>query len=193
MPRRIDGKRCVERIACFEPVAASAIRKMPDMDEFLIADSGIRQLHARFTDAVWRQDATDFSECWASDGEWKIAGMHMHGRAEIADTCVRMLGRCSNIHLIVGLPILEVNGATAAGRLNMTEFARMNDGSTAMTIGWYHDRYVEQDGRWRFAHRHWSMKYRGAPDLTGGFVDTPDFGSFPGMPGADEATYVRPA
>jgi uncharacterized protein (TIGR02246 family) len=163
------------------------------MDDFIRADSGIRQLHARFTDAVWRQDADDFADCFATDGEWKIAGLHLHGRAEIADTCTRLLGRCSHIHLIVGLPILEVSGKTAIGRLGMTEFARMHDGSTAMTIGWYHDSYVEQDGAWRFAHRHWSMKYRGAPDLTGMFVDTPSYGSFPGRPGPDEPTYVRPA
>lgn len=163
------------------------------MDDFLIADSGIRQLHARFTDAVWRQDAAEFSGCFTTDGEWKIAGMVMRGRDEIADACVRMLGRCSHIHLLVGLPILEVSGNAATGRLNMTEFARMNDGSTAMTIGWYHDWYRQEDDRWRFAKRHWSMKYRGAPDLTGAFVDTANYGAFPEMPAADEETYVRKA
>jgi uncharacterized protein (TIGR02246 family) len=163
------------------------------MEAFIAADSGIRQLHARFADAVWRQDADDFAACFATEGEWKIAGMHLKGRAAIGEACTRLLGRCSHIHLLTGLPVLEVDGATAIGRLSMTEFARMHDGSTAMTIGWYHDRYVEQEGRWRFAHRHWSMKYRGAPDLTGGFVDTPSYGSPPGMPGADEPTYVRSA
>lgn len=163
------------------------------MTDFLIADAGIRQLHARFTDAVWRQDAVLFASCFASDGIWKIAGMEMQGREAIADACTRMLGRCSHIHLIVGMPILEVSGKTATGRLNMTEFARMNDGSTAMTIGWYHDRYLEEAGQWCFQHRHWSMKYRGAPDLTGMFVDTPDYGAFPEMPGPDEPTYVRKA
>ncbi len=163
------------------------------MSDFAEADAGIRQLHARFTDAVWRQDAELFADCFARDGVWKIAGMEMKGREEIADACRRMLGRCSHIHLIVGLPIIEVNGDTAIGRLNMTEFARMNDGATAMTIGWYHDRYVQEAGKWHFQHRHWSMKYRGAPDLTGAFADTPDYGAFPEMPSPDEPTYVRPA
>jgi uncharacterized protein (TIGR02246 family) len=163
------------------------------VDNFLNADAGIRQLHARFTDAVWRQDADEFAGCFASDGEWKIAGMHMHGHEEIADACRRMLGRCSHIHLIVGLPILEVTSDRAIGRLNMTEFARMQDGSTAMTIGWYHDHYVDQEGRWRFQKRHWVMKYRGPPDLTGLYADTPDYGAFPGAPAPDEETYVRTA
>jgi hypothetical protein len=37
------------------------------------------------------------------------------------------------------------------------------------------------------------MKYRGAPDLTGLFADTPNYGAFPEQPAADEPTYVRPA
>jgi ketosteroid isomerase-like protein len=163
------------------------------MDEFTRADAGIRQLHARFADAVWRQDAFVFSNCWAEDGIWKIAGMEKTGRSEIADACVLMLGRCSHIHLITGLPVLQVNGSTAQGRLSMTEFARMQDGSTAMTIGWYHDIYVEIGTTWHFQRRHWSMKYRGNPDLTGLFADTPNYGAFPAGPALDEPTYVRKA
>jgi ketosteroid isomerase-like protein len=161
------------------------------MDDLIRADSGIRQLHARFADAVWRQDPDVFSACWAEDGVWKIAGMVKCGRAEIAEACVMMLGRCSHIHIITGLPILEVSGSAAKGRLNMTEFARMLDGSTAMTIGWYHDDYVEKGGIWHFRKRHWSMKYRGSPDLTGLYADTPNYGAFPDGPAADEETYVR--
>jgi SnoaL-like domain len=163
------------------------------MTDFLAADAGIRQLHARFADAVWRQDDAEFSHCFARDGLWKIAGREILGRENIAEACRMMLGRCSHIHIITGLPILEVTGERARGRLNLTEFARMQDGSTAMTIGWYHDDYALEEDRWRFRKRHWSMKYRGPPDLTGHFAATPDYGAFPGQPSADEATYVRPA
>ena len=45
------------------------------MTDLIAADVGIRQLHARFADAVWRQDDVEFSGCFASDGLWKIAGM----------------------------------------------------------------------------------------------------------------------
>jgi SnoaL-like domain len=163
------------------------------MTDLIAADFGIRQLHARFADAVWRQDADLFSACWSSDGLWKIAGMEVRGRTDLADACRKMLGRCSNIHLITGQPILRVDGDVVQGRLAMTEFARMLDGSTAMTIGWYHDRYVQEGGLWCFAQRHWSFKYRGPPDLTGPFIDTPNYGAFPDGPSEDEATYVRPA
>ena len=165
---------------------------MPRTD-MIAADFGIRQLHARFVDAVWRQDAEAFAACWTREGVWKIAGLQVTGREALAEACRNLLGRCRRIHLVVGPAILEAEGAGVIGRLNLTEFATMNDGSTAMTIGWYHDRYAEEDGQWRFASRHWSFKYRGAPDLTGTFVETPEYGAFPGFPAADEETYVRKA
>lgn len=163
------------------------------MTDLLSADFGIRQLHARLSDAVWRQDDQAFSGCFAADGEWKIAGLAMQGREAIAEGCRNLLGRCRRIHLITSQPILELSNGGALGRLSMTEFAIMNDGSTAMTIGYYHDRYVEEGGFWLFAARHWSVKYRGPPDLTGAFMDTPDYGSFPGRPSPDETTFVRKA
>jgi hypothetical protein len=162
------------------------------MIDLVAADFGIRQLHARFADAVWRQDGAAFGACFASNGVWKIAGQEFVGAELIGTSCAALLGRCTHIHLVTSQPILGVDGDTVIGRLSMTEFARMNDGSTAMTIGWYHDRYIEEGGLWRFARRHWSFKYRGAPDLTGFFADTPNYGAFPDGPTPDEATFVRP-
>ncbi|MCX7284543.1 MAG: nuclear transport factor 2 family protein [Novosphingobium sp.] len=163
------------------------------MSNLIAADFGIRQLQARFFDAVWRQDAEAFANCWTVDGIWKIAGMEVRGRPALIEACEKLLGRCRRIHLLAGPAMLQSEGEGVIGRLNVTEFATMHDGSTAMTIGWYHDRYAEEDGLWRFASRHWSFKYRGPPDLTGAWVETPDYGAFPGFPGADEETYVRKA
>jgi uncharacterized protein (TIGR02246 family) len=161
------------------------------MTNFIAADCGIRQLHARFIDAVWRQDAAAFAECFATDGVWKIAGMVFTGRAEMAEACAKLLGRCERIQLILGQPILEVGEGTAIGRLQVTEMTRKKDGTSALTFGTYHDRYVEQDGAWRFQWRHWSMAYHGPADMSGDYVEQPDYGPFPGMPGPDDATFVR--
>ncbi|MDE2405000.1 MAG: nuclear transport factor 2 family protein [Sphingomonadales bacterium] len=160
------------------------------MDEFVVADCGIRQLHARFVDAAWRQDPEEFGGCFTRDGEWKIGGMLFAGREAIADACVKLLGRCSHIQLIPAPHILEVNGQEAQGRHHMLEIARMNDGSTAMTIGIYHDRYAFEDGRWRYKQRFWSLKYRGPADLSGAWVPSPDYGAFPGGPALDEVTFT---
>jgi SnoaL-like domain len=162
------------------------------MNDFVLADSGIRQLHARFIDAVWRKDAQAFSECFAKDGEWKIAGMHMKGRMQIVEAIGKLLGVCDRVFILATMPLLELTAEGASGRLYCSEFAKMPDGSSAMALGIYYDRYVEEDGRWRFKHRHWSFQYRGPMDLTGPFAGVPDYGPFPVAPGPDEPTYVRP-
>ncbi len=162
------------------------------MTDFVTADAGIRQLHARFIDAVWRQDAEAFAGCFAEDGEWKIAGMHMKGREEIGTMFGKLLGVCEKVQIVPSLPLLEVGEGTAQGRIPLTEHARMADGTSAFTIGIYHDRYVEQDdGRWLFQWRHFSLQYRGPADLSAAMVPSPDYGPFPGMPGPDEPTLTR--
>lgn len=163
------------------------------MTDFIAADSGIRQLHARFIDAVWRKDEEAFADCFAEDGEWKIAGMHFHGRDEIAATFGKLLGRCARVQIIAGTPILEVGEGTgtAIGRIQVTELAKMEDGSSALTLGVYYDRYVEGGDRWRFQWRHFSLEYRGPIDLSAELVGSPDYGPFPGMPAADEPTLTR--
>ena len=161
------------------------------MSEFVVADSGIRQLHARFVDAVWRKDPEAFADCFTEDAEWKIATMRFRGRAEIGAAFGRLLGVCARVQIIPGMPVLEVGQGTATGRIHMTELAKMVDGSSALTIGVYYDRYVEDAGRWRFQWRHFGLHYRGPTDLSAALVDCPDYGPPPGMPGPDEPTFTR--
>lgn len=161
------------------------------MTDILKADFGIRQLHARFGDAVWRKDTDIIANCFAEDGEWKIAGMHLHGRAEIAETFSKLLSACERVQFIVTTPVLDADGDTVIGRVQATELAKMADGSSALTLGVYYDRYVEVDAAWRFKWRHFSLHYRGPVDLSADFVPSPDYGPPPGVPGADEPTLTR--
>lgn len=156
------------------------------------ADFAIRQLHAGFIDAVWRKDADAFAELFTTDGEWKIAGMHMRGREEIRGSFGKLLGVCDKVRIILGLPQLDITGETAVGRVHVTELAKMMDGASAITLGCYYDQMAVEDGRWLFKWRHWGMFYRGPFELSGHFVDSPDFGPFPGLPEAEAPTYVRP-
>jgi ketosteroid isomerase-like protein len=161
------------------------------MSDFTTVECAIRQLHARFIDAVWRKDADAFAQCFAEQGEWKIATLHMRGRAEIGGTFAKLLGACERVFPILNTPILDIGADSVTGRIYCTEFAKMKDGSSAMTIGIYYDRYVEEQGRWRFQWRHWALHYRGPADLSAPFVNSPDYGPPPGMPGPDEPTITR--
>lgn len=156
--------------------------------EFASADAGIRQLHARYTDAVWRKDAEAFADCFAEQGEWKIAALHLRGRAEIASTIARLLSGCERVLMSLGIPLLEVGAGTATGRIPCLEFAKLKDGTSAMTIGIYYDRYLEETGTWRFRWRHFGLHYRGPADLSAPLIHSPDYGPFPGMPRPDEPT-----
>jgi uncharacterized protein (TIGR02246 family) len=161
------------------------------MTDMIAADYGIRQLHARFADAVWRQDGEDFAGCFARNGEWKIAGLHFAGRDAIREAAGQLLGRCRRIHLVTGQAQLASDGDAVIGRLPMTEYAWMPDDTQYMTIGHYHDRYVEEDGAWRFDRRFWSLKYRGLADLSPSLVDMSEYGAFPAGPGPDDTTFVK--
>lgn len=163
------------------------------MTEFFVAEGEIRQLHARFVDAVWRKDAAAFAALFTRDGEWKIAGLHIRGQDEIEATFARLLGACERVTMIVGTPLLEVDGDKASARVPATEFAKMMDGSSAMTLGIYYDRYVREAGSWRFGWRHFALQYRGPADLSAAFVDCPDYGPPPALPAADAPTFSRRA
>lgn len=159
--------------------------------DFLSAESGIRQLYARFIDAVWRQDADSFIDCFTEDGEWKVGGMHLKGRSEIGPTFAKLLGLNERVLIIPGLPVLDIDGGQGTGRIHSTEMAKLPDGSSVMTIGVFYDRYQREGDRWRFRWRHFGLHYRGPLDLSNPLVESPDFGAPPGMPGWDEPTMTR--
>ena len=161
------------------------------MRDLVTVDCAIRQLHARVIDAVWRKDARDFAACFSVDGVWKIAGLHIQSRATIEEMFGKLLGVCERVLLNAGTPLLDISGPEVVSRCYVVEQAKMMDGTSAMTIGAYHDRYVEEDGRWLFRHRHWSLHYRGPSDLSADFVPSPDYDSPPGMPGLDEPTLTK--
>ncbi|MBW2942701.1 nuclear transport factor 2 family protein [Zhongshania aquimaris] len=156
--------------------------------EFVIGECGIRQLHARFTDAVWRKDQAAFAACFSSDAAWKIAGMRFEGRDQIATAFGNLLGRCERVRLISETPLLEIEGASAKGRLPVTEMAKMPDGSAALTLGVYHDHYVNEGDCWRFSWRHFALHYRGPFEMPADMVASPDYGLFPAMPEDEEVT-----
>ena len=142
------------------------------MSQFVAAEAGIRELHQRYTDAVWRQDFDAFADCFAEDGEWRISGMALKGRAQIKETITAILGRFTRVLI-------------SFGRTYIDERCAWKNGDTNISMGIYYEHFVERDGRWLFDWRLFQMLYRGDPDLTGTFYDFPDYGPPPGMPPRD--------
>ena len=59
------------------------------MSRFVEAETGIRQLHSHYIDAVWRKDPVAFGMCFTEDAEWRISGMIFRGRADITESITR--------------------------------------------------------------------------------------------------------
>ena len=67
----------------------------------------------------------------------------------------------------------------ARGRWHIHEHGRTHDGKDMFTFGLYHDDYVREDGRWRFAQRRYdSLLHRVGDDerITPYPADAPDIG-----------------
>lgn len=153
------------------------------------AECAIRQLHARYADAVWRKDAESFAACFAEDAVWRIAGAELAGVAAIRAGFEAFMGGVERSLMTFRTPIVTIDGEGAGGisaRTYVTEQNKYRDRPAATTIGIYYERFAERDGALRFAWRHWQMYYYGPADLSTEIHPAAEFGPPPGMPGKGE-------
>jgi ketosteroid isomerase-like protein len=151
----------------------------------LMAEIGIRQLHARYIDAVWRKDYTAFAECFAQDCEWRIAGTVVKGREAAVTFIGRMFDDFKSIFVQLSTPILTVGDAEASGRTYFTARNIFKDGKPFAPMGMYYERFVREGDAWRFKWRLFQTHYSGAPDLSGTYNAQTDYGPPPNMPPLD--------
>jgi hypothetical protein len=52
-------------------------------------------------------------------------------------------------------------------------------------MGMYYERFVQDGDAWRFKWRLFQTYYLGPPDLSGTYLQTPDYGAPPAMPPLD--------
>ncbi len=163
---------------------------MPIDLDFLLAECGVRQLHARYTDAVWRLDFDAFGLCFAADCEWRIDGVVLRGREEIVAHNRRLFStHFQRLFLTLRTPILEVGrGAekgTAWGRTYFSGQNVMADGTGFSPLGVYHERFVDEGDQWRLKWRLFQSLYSGQADMSGSLHNPPDYGAPPAMPPHD--------
>lgn len=152
------------------------------------AQAGIRDLHERYTDAVWRKDFDAFAGCFTEDGEWRISGRVFRGRTEIRNGIAIILDNFVRVLISFRTPILQVGDGRASGRTYIDERCAWKNGNRNISIGRYYEHFVEEGERWLFSWRLFELHYRGDADLNGTFFDHPDFGPPPAMPPLDANT-----
>jgi ketosteroid isomerase-like protein len=155
------------------------------VSEFVAAESAIRQLHARYIDAVWRQDADAFGSCWVEDAQWKIVGADLHGRQAITAFFVDIMRNFDHVIQFYHVPILEIEDGTGTGRTYVTEHNSFRSGRKTFNIGLYHERYRRDADRWRFTWRHFDLFYMGPADLSVPFFTVPEYGAPPRLADPD--------
>jgi uncharacterized protein (TIGR02246 family) len=155
------------------------------------ADLFVRQLHARYVDAVWRKDVEEFGACFASDAQWRLSGMIVQGRPAIMDFMAAGFTKYRRILLTFRTPQVAVANGELTARTYVSEQSVLATGQPYAPIGTYYERFKFEDGAWRFGWRLFLTEYIGPPDLTGTFFENPDFGPAPAMPPLDEPSYNR--
>jgi ketosteroid isomerase-like protein len=156
-----------------------------DLDN-LKAVEGIRQLHSRYVDAVFRKDYATFAQCWSDDAEWRIAGRILRGRDDITAFLEQAMGNFHRVIMTFRNPLVEMTGQGAArSRVYVTEQNGFKDRRPGATIGTYFEKVIERDGRWLRSWALFQLHYMGPADLTGEYFEQPDFGPFPAFPPSD--------
>src|ERR1700730_7658537 len=104
----------------------------------------IRDLHARYTDAVWRKDYAAFGACFTGDAEWRIGGLELRGRAQITETIEAILGNFRRVLILFQSPILSMVDGTLSARTYITEQVARTDGTANISIGRYYERFTRE-------------------------------------------------
>jgi hypothetical protein len=164
------------------------IAMTPEATARLAVEIGIRRLHALCADAVWRKDRAAFVDCFAIDGEWKVAGMHLCGQDAIGEGFDQFLALNERVLMSFGSPILDIGQGVASGRTYTMEHVKTRDGQGMSSVGIYYERFVEQADEWRFQWRHFDFCYFGPPDLSAPLYAFVDYGRSPALPDRDAVT-----
>jgi uncharacterized protein (TIGR02246 family) len=159
------------------------------MSDLADAEAGIRQLHARYVDAVFRKDYVSFGECFTEDAEWRIAGQSLRGRPQIIGFLEQAMTNFHRVIMTFRTPIIRLVEDGAQARTYVTEANGFKNGRPGSTVGTYFERLVETDGIWQRRWALFQLHYMGPADLTGSFFEQPDYGPPPGFPPLDAPTF----
>jgi len=131
---------------------------------------GLRNLMARYVDAVNRRDAAAWIATWADAAEWHLLGSPVCGRDNILALWQQLMSGFEFALLLPSSCLFDVTGDTASGHWYLHEYSRDLDGAGTAMLSRYDDHYVKVDGQWLFRSRSYQVIYQGASDLGGTYT-----------------------
>ena len=125
----------------------------------------VRTLVARYCDAVCRRDGDAWIATWAPDCRWDLGGGRTtEGREATLALWTSATARYPWVAQLAPTGTVQLDGDRGTGSWYVLELNRLLDGSGALHLGHYADRYVRTAHGWLFAERRFTMVYRGALD-----------------------------
>jgi uncharacterized protein (TIGR02246 family) len=137
-------------------------------------EAAVRDLVARYTDAVNRRDAKAWAATWADDAEWSLGGSPVQGREAIVALWQRLMDGLPFVVQLVHSGVVQVDGERATARWYLSELHQSADRKGTLVVGVYHDECARTDEGWRFARRRFDALYAGPPDLSGNAPGFPE-------------------
>jgi ketosteroid isomerase-like protein len=141
------------------------------IDETLLRSAGdelaIRNLVARYADAVTQNDGRAWVETWAEDGRWFMGGGASEGHEKLLETWKTLMALFVRVIQLPQHGVVELDGDRATGRWAILELGRTQGGDSVFTLGSYDDVYRRVGTSWKFSERHLEFIYTGPPDLSG--------------------------
>ena len=135
-------------------------------------DLALRNLMAKYTDAVNRCDGERWGSCWTHDATWHLMGNDIVGRDKIVGLWQQVMSGFDFALLTPNSSLFEVSadGQTASGHYYLQEHTRDKEGTTASMISRYQDEYKKEDGQWRYSKREYQVLYSGDANLNGNYT-----------------------
>lgn len=122
-------------------------------------EAAIRNLVARYCDAVNRHDGDAWAATWAADGRWYFLDQVHTGRAEILAFWESVMAMLDFAIMQAGNGIIEVDGERARGRWTTQEIVRTRGEHGRAIVGIYDDTYTRSEGQWLIASRRYHKLY----------------------------------
>lgn len=133
-------------------------------------ENGLRNLMARYVDAVNRYDGDAWIATWAEDATWNLLGNPVEGRDNILGLWQQMMSSFEFAVMFPNSCLFEIDGDTASGHWYLHEYSRDLEGNASAILSRYLDTYVKVDGQWLFKSRAYNFIYNGPADLSGDFT-----------------------
>ena len=130
----------------------------------------LRNLMARYVDAVNRRDGDAWAKTWAEDGSWDLLGTEVSGRANIVGLWQQMMSGFEFALMMPSSCLLEIDGDRASGHWYLQEYTRDLEGNSGTVLSRYLDTYSRVDGQWLYQSRRYSFIYHGPADLSGNYT-----------------------